>query len=82
MNDSLFSSSPDAHEQAARLRAAADAVDEASHRLDLRVDSLHYEGPAAQRFRAAMADRQHRAQRLAHRLQQVAHRVSQTGAHE
>jgi|1186.fasta_scaffold09021_4 hypothetical protein len=70
-------SSAIAQENAARLRAVAHAVDDESRRLAVRVDGLHYEGPAARRFRAAMADRHHRAQRLAHRLQQVAHRVGQ-----
>jgi hypothetical protein len=71
-----------ADEHAATLRAAADAVDEQSRRLDLRVDSVHFEGPAGRRFRAAMAERHHRAQRTVNRLQQLAERVSGSAAHE
>jgi uncharacterized protein YukE len=71
-----------ADEHAAKLRTAADAVDEQSRRLDLRVDSVHFEGPAGRRFRAAMAERHQRAQRTVHRLQELAARVSGSAAHE
>jgi uncharacterized protein YukE len=65
-----------AQAQAARLRAAAEAVAQLQQRLDLRVDTLAFEGPAALRFRTAMADRSRRARRLADELQQTADRVA------
>ena len=67
-------------EQAARLRAAADVIDETSRRLDLRVESLHYEGPAARRFRGVMAERAERAQRASRRLHDLADRLTIPGA--
>lgn len=65
----------DAADIAARLRNVADEADEQSRRLDLRIDSLHYDGPAARRFRVEMADRRERAQRVARRLHEVADRI-------
>jgi hypothetical protein len=71
-----------ADEHTAKLRAAADAVDEQSRRLDMRVDSVHFEGPAGRRFRAAMSERHQRAERTVHRLREIADRVSGSAAHE
>jgi uncharacterized protein YukE len=68
------------YDNAARLRAVADAVDEQARRLELRIESIHFEGPAARRFRAAMADRHQRAQRTVHRLNELADRLSASSA--
>lgn len=64
-----------AEDHAARLRVIADGIAEQSQRLDLRVDSLHYEGPAARQFRVAMSERNQRAQRVARRLHELADRA-------
>ena len=64
---------------AAMLRAAAETVDEAARRLDLRVDGLHYEGPAAQHFKSVMGDRHRRAQRTVDGLRELAAQAG--GAH-
>ncbi len=60
---------------AAMLRAAAETVDEASRRLDLRVESLHYEGPAADHFKAVMSERHRRAHRAVAGLRELAAQV-------
>ena len=69
-----------AEDHAARLRIIADAIAEQSQRVDLRVDGLHYEGPAARQFRVAMSERNQRAQNVARRLHEIADRV-QASAH-
>jgi hypothetical protein len=66
-------------EQAAMLRAVAEAVEDASRRLDLRVESLHFEGPAAVRLREAMTDRHRRAQRVGEELRQLAQQAGASG---
>ena len=57
---------------AAMLRAAAETVADAARRLDLRVESLHYEGPAAEHFRSVMGERHRRAQRTVAGLRELA----------
>jgi hypothetical protein len=64
-----------AAEVAARLRAAADQVDEQARRLDARLDDLTFQGPAALRLRAAMVERCLRATRVADALRELADRA-------
>ena len=66
-----------AQAEAARLRAAAESVAQLQQRLDARVDALPFQGPAALRFRTAMAERSQRARRLAAELQDMADRTLQ-----
>jgi hypothetical protein len=61
-----------ASELAARLRAAADRVDDSARRLDARLDDLTFEGPAALRLRAAIVERRLRAARIADDLRETA----------
>ena len=57
--------------QAAVLRTAAETIEILAERLDHRVDATDVEGPAAQRFRAAMEDRTRRARRAARELEEL-----------
>jgi uncharacterized protein YukE len=66
----------DAVKTAATLRHASELVTELARRVDDRVQDLHYEGHAAERFRAAMAERSTRAHRIAHQLDAIADTVS------
>jgi len=68
-----------ADENSARLRIIADTIDEQSRRLDMRVDTLHYEGPAARRFRGVMSERHQRAHRITRRLHEMADRIQSSG---
>jgi hypothetical protein len=56
----------------ARLRAAAERVEDRMHGLDARVDDLTFHGPAALRLRAAMAERGIRGRRIAAELRAAA----------
>jgi uncharacterized protein YukE len=60
---------------AARLQMAAERIATESHRLRAQVQSLVFEGPAAERFRDATFDRHRRAIAAAGRLQDLAHHV-------
>jgi hypothetical protein len=57
---------------AARVRLNAERVHELSRRLDARVEALHFEGPAAVRLHAEMAERKLRARGVADELQELA----------
>jgi hypothetical protein len=66
----------DGARNAATLHAAADAVSDLARRLELRVEALHYEGPAAYDFRISMAERAHRADRAVQRIRELADRLT------
>ena len=53
---------------ASMLRLRADTISELAARLDAQVAGLAYEGPAADEFRAVMADRRRTAEGLAGEL--------------
>lgn len=73
------SNSPHAH--ATALRSVADDIHRLSQRVHRQVDTTHFEGPVADRFRVAMNDRRHRLQGVARDLQELADVVMQdTGA--
>jgi uncharacterized protein YukE len=55
--------------EAYALRNQAEALASLAQQLQGRVEGLTFEGPAADRFRAAMTDRYHEALRLAGELQ-------------
>jgi uncharacterized protein YukE len=77
MLDAPLNAHPDdAHRQAAALRQVAEIVGSLTHRMDARVESLHYEGPGADRFRSAMAERSQRAHRVSHQLGELADHLS------
>jgi len=59
-------------QRAAALRATAEQVTSTVERLDRRVETMHYQGPAADRFRAAMADRSLRGRRAVQELNDLA----------
>jgi uncharacterized protein YukE len=65
---------------AAKLRQAAETVQTHGRKLDHKVDSTHFEGAAANRFRAAMAERSARARTAADRLNDLAERVQARAA--
>ena len=60
------------HQRAAALRATAEQVASTVERLDRRVETMHYQGPAADRFRAAMSDRSLRGKRAVQELNELA----------
>jgi uncharacterized protein YukE len=60
--------------QAALLRSAAETIELLVQRLDHRVESMTFEGPAAVRFKAAMHDRRQRGNRVANELEELATR--------
>jgi hypothetical protein len=60
------------HSQAARLRSIASAIDERTRRVEQRTSTLDFQGPAGDRFRAAMAARTHRAGGVARNLEELA----------
>jgi uncharacterized protein YukE len=60
---------------AARVRLNAERVHAQLRRLDARVDALNFEGPAAVRLHADMAERKVRAHRVAEDLEDVAQLV-------
>lgn len=59
------------------LRAAAEDLARVADRVGHRVDTMHFEGPAASRFRAQMADRTTRLRRVATEVGDVARIVAQ-----
>lgn len=64
---------PDAmRSQAATLRVRAETVALLASGLDGRVQGIEYEGPAADRFRTAMADRRQRGEQAVAELQDMA----------
>ena len=65
---------------AARLRLRAETVATVSARLSQHVDGMVYAGPAADRFRAAMTERNLRAQRVVARLTQLADTLTRSAA--
>jgi hypothetical protein len=65
-------------ELAGRLRAGGDRIHDQAGRLDRKLDSLQFEGPAALRLRAAGAERKLRANQIAEELRDIAAGLSQT----
>jgi uncharacterized protein YukE len=65
---------------AAKLRQAAESVQTHGRKLDHKVDSTHFEGARAARFRASMAERSARARTAADRLNDLAERVAARAA--
>jgi hypothetical protein len=57
---------------AARLRMQAESVTAMAARVSVHAEGMVYAGPAADRFRAAMRERDLRARRVASRLHQMA----------
>jgi hypothetical protein len=57
---------------AARLRADAEQLHEQAQRLEHRLDAVRFEGPAALRLRAAMAERKLRGAAIAGELRNLA----------
>jgi uncharacterized protein YukE len=66
-------------QRAATLRSTAEQVATLVERLDRRVETMEFQGPAAERFRAAMSDRTLRGRRAAQELEELADLV-QRGA--
>ena len=62
------------------LRAQAEALASLAQQLQARIEGLTFEGPAADRFRAAMIERYHEALRLAGELQDLADYVFRAAA--
>jgi hypothetical protein len=67
-------------QEAARLRSTAERLSAMVDRLDTRVQATEYQGPAADRFRAAMSDRGLRGRRAASELSDAAELVQQAAA--
>ena len=65
--------------QSAVLRSAADDVGEIARGLHHRIDELRFNGPAAERFRAQMQDREARLTRVGHELDELAGLMQQYG---
>jgi uncharacterized protein YukE len=61
--------------EAAMLRSQAEALAALAQQVQARVESIEFEGPAAIRFRGAMADQSRRAAQLAGELQDLANYV-------
>ncbi|MEA2294187.1 MAG: hypothetical protein QOE86_1826 [Solirubrobacteraceae bacterium] len=59
--------------RSAALREAAEPVDDLAGRLDHRADAVRFEGPAALRRRAAMAERKLRTVAIARELRALSH---------
>ena len=72
--------SPELRSHGAMLRAAAHDVSGIADRLGRRVDGLAFHGPAADRFRAQMHERDLRLRRIAHELRDLADLVLQAGS--
>jgi uncharacterized protein YukE len=72
--------SPELRSHGAMLRAAAHDVSGIADRLGRRVDVLAFHGPAADRFRAQMHERNLRLRRVAQELQDLADLVLQAGS--
>jgi WXG100 family type VII secretion target len=66
--------------QAARLRSAAEQVSHLVERLDQRAMAMEFQGPAADRFRASMADRATRGRRVAHELTELSEHLQHSAA--
>jgi hypothetical protein len=62
----------------AQLRNAADDVARIADLIDQRAEDLHFQGPAAERFRAEMRDRTARLRRVGGELGDVAQIVTGT----
>jgi uncharacterized protein YukE len=76
--DPHIGDSPALRSHGAQLREAAERIDAIAASLSRRVDgSADYRGPAADRFRGAMADRTHRLRAVARDLQDLADVVQQ-----
>jgi len=67
---------------ATRLRLRAESVSTMAARLSVHADGMVYAGPAADRFRAAMRERDLRAKRVASRLRQMADTLARAAAVE
>jgi hypothetical protein len=61
------------------LRSAADDVGELSRKLHHRIEELRFSGPAAERFRTQMREREARLSRVSHELDELAGLVQQYG---
>lgn len=66
--------------EAYALRAQAEALASLAQQLQGRVESLTFEGPAADRFRAAMTERYQESVRLANELQDLADYIFRAAA--
>jgi len=66
-----------ARQLSATLRESAERVHELAVGLDHRTDALGFEGPAALRLRAAMAERKLRAMAIGRELHELAHHNDQ-----
>jgi uncharacterized protein YukE len=58
--------------EAARLRSIAETISERSRRLEQRIATLDFQGPAGDRLRVATADQTARATRVAGQLEELA----------
>jgi hypothetical protein len=61
--------------QSVTLRSAAAEVTDIAHDADRRLDSMHFRGPAADRFRSQMDDRLARLRRVGQELEDIARLV-------
>jgi|tagenome__1003787_1003787.scaffolds.fasta_scaffold20925403_3 WXG100 family type VII secretion target len=66
--------------RATTMQRHAESLRNLGQRLDRRIEALRFEGPAATRFRAGMAERSQRARGAAHRLDEVADRIQSEAA--
>lgn len=61
--------------QVTKLRQSAESLLGLAERLDRRVETLVFDGPAAMHFRGVMRDRSRRARRAAEDLHESANRI-------
>jgi uncharacterized protein YukE len=66
--------------EAAMLRSQAEALASLAQQVQARVETIEFEGPAATRFRGAMANQSRRAAQLAGELQDLANYVLRAAA--
>jgi hypothetical protein len=62
------------------LSAQAESIAALAQQLQARVEGMEFEGPAATRFRGAMADQSRRASQLAGELQDLSNYVLRAAA--
>jgi hypothetical protein len=73
MRDTPTTDPAAARQLAMTLRDSAERVHELAIRLDHHTDALRFEGPAALRLRATMAERKLRAMAISNELRELAH---------
>jgi uncharacterized protein YukE len=75
----IHSDNAEIHSHVAVLRSAADDVGEITRTLHQRIEELRFNGPAAERFRAQMDERESRLSRVSHELDELAGLLQQYG---